>query len=296
MSLARRRETTTISPDPRQVYPRFDIGTAKPSADDRRMVPYRGIDVDEPEDRYSAAQWAELAEAAIGEAFRLGRIPVIVGGTGFYIRALFQPLFEEGELDPAARRRIQDSLKEASTDELRRWCAALDPARARLGRAQLLRAIEVALLTGQRLSDLHRARPRSRHFRASYLLVDPGSVLATRIVSRAESMLDQGWTDEVRTLMRDVPENAPAWGATGYETVRRMVRGEIDRAAALERVVIDTRQYAKRQRTWFRHQLAMDRVVRVDTAAGGQAERIVDDWMHELEGGLRSSERNEGRA
>jgi tRNA dimethylallyltransferase len=296
LSLARRREITIISADSRQIYRGFDIGTAKPGVDERRSVPHRGIDVVEPAERYSAAQWAELAESAIEESLRLGRVPVIVGGTGFYIRALFRPLFEEPTFDAAARRRMQGALDDASTDELRRWCLALDPARAHLGRAQLLRAIEVAMLTGRRLSDLHRARPRSRRFRSSYLLVDPGPVLATRIVSRAVSMLDQGWPDEVRTLMRDVPENAPAWGATGYDTVRRMVRGEIDQSAALERVVIDTRQYAKRQRTWFRHQLAADRVVHVAGIADEQVERIVDDWIAELADDLGSMQWHEGPA
>lgn len=296
MRLARTRELTIISADSRQIYRRFDIGTAKPTVAEMRAVPHRGIDVVAPTDRYSAAHWAALAERAIDESLSQGRMPVIVGGTGFYIRALFRPLFEEPDLDADARRGVQEALASASTGELRRWCGVLDPARARLGRAQLLRAIEVALLTGERLSHLHTARARARRFRASYLLVDPGPALATRIVSRADAMLDQGWPDEVRTLVRDVPEQAPAWGATGYEMVRRMVRGEIDRAAALERVVIETRQYAKRQRTWFRHQLAQDQVVRVAGVADEQTESIVDGWMSEVETALRGEHQHGGRA
>jgi tRNA dimethylallyltransferase len=295
MQLAQRREITIISADSRQIYRRFDLGTAKPTVAETRAVPHRGIDIVEATDRYSAAQWADLADRSIDESLRHGRLPVIVGGTGFYISALFRPLFAEPDLDAGARRQIQESLAHASTDELRRWCLELDPARAHLGRAQLLRAIEVALMTGERLSDLHCARARSRRFRASYLLVDPGPDLATRIWTRATAMLDRGWPDEVRTLMRDVPEHAPAWGATGYETVRRLVRGEIDRAAALERVVIDTRQYAKRQRTWFRHQLAKDHVMRVGGDADEQTESMVDGWMSEVEAGLRALQRDDGR-
>ena len=179
---------------------------------------------------------------------------------------------------------------------MRRWCEQLDPRRAHLGRTQLLRAIEVALLSGERLSDLHEVRARSGRFRASYLLVDPGPALAARIVLRAETMFDQGWPDEVRTLMRDVPESAPAWGATGYETVRRMVRGDIDRAEALERVVIHTRQYAKRQRTWFRHQLETDTVVHIGAADGEGSARVVDGWISELAAGLRAPQPREARA
>jgi tRNA dimethylallyltransferase len=296
MRLAAGREITIVSADSRQIYRGFDIGTAKPTIADRRAVPHRAVDIVEPTERYSAAQWAKLAERSIAETLELGRIPVIVGGTGFYISALFRPLFQEPTLDAADRRRLQDAVSTTSTEELRRWCEALDPARAHLGRAQLLRAIEVALLAGERLSDLHRTRPRARRFRASYLLVDPGPVLAARIVSRAGHMLEQGWIDEVRTLTRDVPERAPAWGATGYDAVRRMVRGEIDRDAALEQVVIDTRQYAKRQRTWFRHQLPAHQVTRVDGAGQGRSESIVDDWMSELEAGLRSMQRQENSA
>ena len=287
MQLAERRDVTIISADSRQIYRRFDIGTAKPSIDEMGAVPHRGVDVVAPMDRYSAAQWADMAERSIDESLTQRRVPIVVGGTGFYISALFRPLFEEPELDADARRRLQDSFTDIPTAELRRWCHALDPERAHLGRAQLLRAIEVALLAGERLSDLHRLRARPRRFRASYLLVDPGPALSNRIVSRAANMLDQGWPDEVRMLMRDVPEEAPAWGATGYVAVRRMVRGEIDRRAALEQVVIDTRQYAKRQRTWFRHQLANDQVTRV----GGNDERletIVEGWMSEVEAGLRT--------
>lgn len=284
MRLAARRDITIISADSRQIYRRFDIGTAKPSADELRRVPHRGIDVVHPTERYSAAQWAQLAESAIHEALGEDRLPIVVGGTGFYISALFRPLFREPDLDHARRSPLQRELGELPTGELRRWCRSLDPARAHLGRAQLLRAIEVALLSGERLSDLHVARARPRTFRASYLLLDPGPVLARRISDRAIAMFDQGWPDEVRALIGDVPDDAPAWGATGYDMVRRFVRGAVDRGSALERVVIETRQYAKRQRTWFRNQLANDEVTRVGESDG---EDIVEAWVSELESRLR---------
>ena len=289
--LAERFDITIISADSRQIYRRFDIGTAKPSPDELRRVPHRGIDVVDPGERYSAAQWAHLGEAAITEALDDGRLPVVVGGTGFYIGALFHPLFDEPELDGARRISLQRELGAMSTEELRRWCRTLDAARAHLGRAQLLRAIEVALLSGARLSDLHVARARPRTFRASYLLLDPGPVLPRRIGERAAAMFDRGWPDEVRALMHDVPDDAPAWGATGYDVVRRFVQGKVDRAAALERVVIDTRQYAKRQRTWFRHQLRNDEVARVGEVVDGATEGMMNAWMGALELRLRSAQR-----
>lgn len=319
LRLAERHDVTIISADSRQIYRRFDLGTAKPDAGTVHRVPHRGIDVAEPTERYSAAAWAELAGRAVAEAAGAGRIPLVVGGTGFYIRALVQPLFREPVLDASRRLAVQAAIGSLELDELRRWCLALDPARAHLGRAQLSRAIEVALLTGRRLSDLHVERARVGMFRASYLLVDPGPVLGSWIAARASAMLEAGWLEEVRALMADVPEDAPAWHATGYDVLRRHARGELSRGAALERVIVETRQYAKRQRTWFRNQLAGEdvrrivphragaadaakaakaanatgatEIVQAAEAGGGDSgwEDVVDSWMTEIEAGFRGA-------
>lgn len=281
MWLSLRRELLVISADSRQIYRGFDIGTAKPSRADLDRVPHRGIDVVDPVERYSAAEWVTAAQRAIGEAQSGGRIPIIVGGTGFYIGALFRPLFAEPPLDVDRRRSVQSVLDGLETDELRRWCRDLDPARAHLGRAQLLRAIEIALLTGQRLSELHAADTRPSLYQPRYLLVDPGAGLQQRIASRTTTMLDSGWPDEVRQLMETVPEDAPAWNASGYDAVRELVRGAIDRATAFERILIETRQYAKRQRTWFRHQLPRESVQLVNHGHSGWQE-IVDSWINSV--------------
>ena len=286
--LSRRREILVINADSRQIYRDFDIGTAKPTSDELTRVPHRGVDVVEPTERYSAADWTTLARQAIQEARSAGRLPIVVGGTGFYIGALFRPLWAQPALDPDRRLATQNALAELSTEELRRWCGSLDPARAHLGRAQLLRAIEVAVLTGERLSELHVAHARPSAYKPCYLLVDAGMELPARIAARASAMLDAGWSDEVRQLIEAVPPEAPAWKATGYEVVRSHVRGEIDRATTLERTIIETRQYAKRQRTWFRHQLGRERVQRlVPTAPGWQ--ETVDRWITEVEEAMRQS-------
>jgi tRNA dimethylallyltransferase len=262
--LAEHMPATIVSADSRQVYRGFDIGTAKPTAGERARVPHVGIDVVDPTERYSAAAWAASADRWIDDALAAACVPLVVGGTGLYIRALCDGLFDEPVLDAARRTSLSRELELLGTPELRRWVAALDPDRSHLGRTQLLRAAEIALLTGRRVSALHRERRRTSRWRPRYLLVDPGPALAHRIASRIDHMLDHGWPEEVAQLMQTTPEHAPAWNATGYDVVRQMVAGTLSRHAAREQILIATRQYAKRQRTWFRHQLPHDRVTTID--------------------------------
>jgi tRNA dimethylallyltransferase len=271
-------DVVVISADSRQLYRGFDIGTAKPTARERAAVPHRGIDVLDPVERASAAWWGNEADAWIRGALAEGRTPVVVGGTGLYLRALFGELFDEPPMDEARRRVLQQELGALPVDELRRWVERLDPPRARLGRTQLLRAVEIALLTGRRMSDLHRERRTRPRWRARYLVVDPGTVLATRIAGRARAMFSAGWIDEVRALASRVPADAPAWNASGYRTVRELVDGRITMDQARERVIIETRQYAKRQRTWFRHQLAGADATPFDPDASDQAARLRGWW------------------
>jgi tRNA dimethylallyltransferase len=283
LALAARHPLVIVSADSRQIYRRFDIGTAKATPAERASVPHRGIDVAEPTERWSAARWADAADAWIREAGDAGRPALVVGGTGFYLRALFAPLFAEPPLDPEKRRALEPVLAPMSLDELRRWCLRLDPERAHLGRAQLLRAIEVALLTGRRLSAWHRIAARPARHRARYLVVDPGAVLRERIATRVDGMLEAGWVEEVRALAASLPADAPAWNATGYGAIRDVVAGRSTLDAARERVVVETRQYAKRQRTWFRHQLAGADVTHLDPDRPDAASLAGRWWKGELQ-------------
>jgi len=269
--LAEHTSATIVSADSRQVYRGFDIGTAKPTREERTRVPHAGIDVVDPAERYSAATWAAAADRWIDDARAAARVPIVVGGTGLYIRALCEGLFDEPVLDGARRVALSRELERLPSGELRRWVAELDPDRSHLGRTQLLRAAEIALLTGQRMSALHRERRGTSRWRPRYLLVDPGPALAHRIASRIDHMLDHGWPEEVARLMQTVPADAPAWKATGYDAVRQMIDGKLSRAAAREQILIATRQYAKRQRTWFRHQLPAAEVMPINP--------LSPDWM-----------------
>ncbi len=264
MMLARAFHGVILSADSRQIYRGFDIGTAKPGAE-QNEVPHRGIDIVDPTDRYSASQWAEDAGKWMDEAKAMNRIPIVVGGTGLYIRSLFEPLFESPPLDPEKRAELHSKFAEMCTNELRNWCIRLDPEKAHLGRTQIMRAIETAELTGQKLSTLQKTQnPKpTTHHSPRYLVLDPGKPLASAIESRVDKMLSVGWQDEVRSLMATVPAEAPAWKASGYRVMREVVKGAVELSTARSRIIIETRQYAKRQRTWFRHQLKGD-VTRLD--------------------------------
>jgi len=273
--------------DSRQIYRGFDVGTAKPTRDERERVTHYGIDVARPGERYSAARWATEADDWIACARKMGKDTVIAGGTGLYIKALVDPLFSAPDVDPVRRSELESELATKSVTELRRWCEKLDPARAHLGRTQLVRAIEMSLLSGSRISVLHAEHKAATTVEppnetAAYLVVDPGSVLASRIEARVDRMLEAGWADEVRELARTVAPDAPAWKASGYSVMREHVEGRLDLSSARQRIIIETRQYAKRQRTWFRHQLP-PAAVTVVNPEDSQARAVVREWWERTE-------------
>lgn len=278
LALADRYHLSVISADSRQIYRGFDIGTAKPTSEERQRVPHYGIDVLEPTERYSAAAFARDAESWLAAEEERDRAVLIVGGTGFYIRALVDPLAGSPPFDSARRRALASQLEEIPVAELRRWCEQLDPVRANAGRTQLLRAVETALLSGMRLSDFHASGSAGSAKAAAYLVVDPGPALGRRIEDRLDSMLAAGWLEEVRGLERIVPPKAPAWTGTGYQFLRAVACGEMELERARQLSVTATRQYAKRQRTWFRHQLPEADVTRLDPTTA-DAERNAISWF-----------------
>ncbi|MBI2407993.1 MAG: tRNA (adenosine(37)-N6)-dimethylallyltransferase MiaA [Gemmatimonadetes bacterium] len=279
LALAKAHGLTILVADSRQVYRGFDIGTAKPTAAEQAEVAHEGLDLADPTVRFSAAAWASHADSVIRQ---LGADRVlVVGGTGLYLRALVRPLFAEPPLDAARRAALTAELETLDTATLRRWVLHVDAARAGLGRTQLLRALEVALLTGRRISDLHRQDARPPNWRARWLVVDPGDALHARIERRLGEMLDAGWLDEVRALVSRVPPEAPAWNACGYQALRAFTEGQGTLATARAAILVATRQYAKRQRTWFRHQLGDEAVTPIDPRSAGAVEAAARWWREE---------------
>jgi len=257
-ALARLTPVEVVSADAGQVYRYLNIGTAKPSPAERERLPYHGLDLILPTERFSAGRFARDARRWIEDIAARGRLPVVVGGTGFYLRALFEGLFVEPSLDPARRARLRAALEVLDPSDLCRWAARLDPGYKGGGAQRAARAIEVALLTGRPLSQHQRTAPPAPSGLAPWYAVLrlPREKLTLRIGARTEAMLEAGLVDEVkRVINAGVPLDAPGLAMIGYAEVVAMLSGEMDEMELAPAIALATRRYAKRQETWLRHQL-----------------------------------------
>lgn len=287
LEVACRLDAEIISMDSRQVYRGLDIGTAKATAAERARVPHHGLDLVEPDQRYSAGQFARDARRWIAQVRGRGRVPVVVGGTGFFLRALTTPLFAEPPLDAVRREALKRWLRELPRETLERWVAALEPGgpggHGPAGdRQRLARRLEVVLLTGRPLDWWHRhAPPVAPALQAAVFVLElPRDELYRRIDRRVEAMVAAGLLEEVRGLVRQGHDaGAPGMNATGYIELVRHLAGEGTLAEAIGLIQNHTRSFARRQATWFRHQLPAD-AIRLDARADAAvlADRIVAEW------------------
>ncbi len=281
VALAAHLPIEVISADSRQVYRNLDIGTAKPTRKERAAVPHHGLDLIRPGERYSAGRFSRAAAEWIGEVRSRGRLPVVVGGTGLYVRALAEGLFEQPAMDVERRRTIEQWCTGLDSLELVRWAGRLDAGFAGGGRQRAVRAIEVALLTGQSLSTWQRAAKSAGAIVPWYVrLTVPRQVLHQRIRHRAGQMIQQGMIEEVAAVLADgAVAGSPGLDGVGLrEAVAYLTCGG-DRTAVAEAITISTRQYAKRQETWFRHQLPGEALtIDATRPAGLVAEEIASLW------------------
>ena len=265
LRIAERLDAEIVSADSRQVYRGMDIGTAKVASGARARVPHHGVDVVDPGERYSAGRFARDARRWIRAIRARGRVPMIVGGTGFFIRALTDPLFREPPMDRERREALKAYLSERDDAELAAWLEALDPEGAErlsgegggAGRQRVLRTLEMALLTGRPLGwwHEHRAAERKGLDALTFVLSLPRDVLYDRINRRVDAMLEAGLVAEVEGLLEGYPIDAPGMTATGYPEIAAHLRGEASLEEAADRIRRKTRGYARRQLTWFRNQL-----------------------------------------
>ena len=299
LALAARLPIEIISADSRQVYRRLDIGTAKPSRRERRRVRHHGIDVVDPGTRYSAGRFARDAECWIDQVRQRDRLPVVVGGTGLYIRALTEGLFLEPALDPERRRALEHWVGGLAGDELVRWAGRLDPGFQGGGRQRATRAIEIALLTGTSLSGWHRQARGQGKIRPWYVrLTAPRPVVAQRIRIRADEMLRRGFIEEVAAVLSEGhPAEAPGLNSVGIREAVEYLHGRRSRAELPEAIAASTRRYAKRQETWFRHQLPGEPLT-VDATKPVEelAEIVAEAWEGSARRGQREGVTEKGSA
>lgn len=262
VELVRRYPFEIISVDSAMIYRGMDIGTAKPDMDILARAPHALIDILDPAERYSAARFVADAEREIVRIEAAGRWPLLVGGTGLYFRALGEGLAALPDADAGLRAALVDEMEQRGLAALHRRLAEVDPQAARRIHAndpqRTLRALEVYELTGVPLSVLQAETPSSAARRLLKLVVAPQdrAWLHGRIEQRFREMIGKGFIEEVEALYRraDLDADLPSMRAVGYRQIRQYLSGELSRAAAIERGIVATRQYAKRQFTWLRRE------------------------------------------
>lgn len=253
-----------INADALQVYRGLDIGTAKPSPEERARVPHHLIDILEPHEPYSAGVFARRAEEVIAEIRGRGRLPIVVGGSGLYLRALFEGMSPTPPSDPEVRRRLQERLLAEGLPALAAELRGIDPetaARLAPGDTQrILRALEVAAVSGEPLSAYISRQPfgaqRIEAIRVGLTL--PRAILYDRIAVRVGRMVEKGWSEEVAGLLAGgLTSDLPAFQAIGYRQLAQHLEGTWSLDQAIAETIRATRRFAKRQETWFRKESAI---------------------------------------
>ena len=289
--VARHLDLEIISMDSRQVYRGMDVGTGKVTLRERNGVPHHGLDIRNPDERYSAGAFSRDCRAWIKEIRGRNRVPFLVGGTGFFLRALTHPMFSEPKLNRERMEGLRAFLNGQPLDTLVQFLRKLDPGRAegaeKGGRQRLTRALEIALLTGKPLSWWHREGPESEEPLQGliFVLEHPREVLYARIDARVERMVRQeGLLEEVRALV-DAGYDAedPGMTGAGYREALAHMEGSLDLEEMIREIQQSHRRYARRQITWFRHQLP-DGAVSLDATRPGEvlAGEIAALWRRRI--------------
>lgn len=251
-----------INCDSVQIYKEIEIATAKPTDEEKRGVPHHLIGYVAPEIKYTAADWAQDAAEKIYEIERRGNIPILVGGTGFYLRTLREPLFESPKTDEKLRARIRNIKEKKGAEHLHKILQRIDEVSARKlfprDYVRTARALEVYFQTGKPMSEIQPVRAASPEFAKRiriFALSPPRAALYEKINRRAEQHFAAGLIEEVKYLRaQGVGDETNALGAHGYRRVCEFLRGERTLESTIEQTKQDVRNYAKRQMSWFRRE------------------------------------------
>jgi tRNA dimethylallyltransferase len=280
LQICRERGGEVVSCDSLQVYRGLDIGSAKATPAERAEIEHHLLDVVEPDQPFSAADYGERARAAIREIAARDRLAIVVGGTGLYLRALLTGLFTGPSRSEPLRRRFERMAARFGDPRLWRLLSRVDPAAAARippkDRVRVIRALEVFWTTGKPISEHHRGgSTRLEGFRPHVLVLDPGrDSLKARIEARTKRMIEQGLLDEVRGLLERFPPDIRPLQAIGYRQAVDVIQGRMPVRDLGHAIVTATVRFAKRQRTWFRHQTEAE--WRADAE---DARRTVESWL-----------------
>ena len=279
LGLAQELPLEIVTADAMQVYRGMDIGTAKPTAAEQALVPHHLIDLVDPDGSFSVAHWVRAAEEVIADVLSRGKLPLVTGGTGFYLQALSGGLPLVPPADPAVQAGIVKELERDGLEALRSELAAaapLDAERAGVNPRRVVRAVEILRRTGRPASTFGRTKPAFEYDQVA--LLPTAAELAPRIAERTRLMFEQGLVEEARALYGRWPGAGTALQAIGYKEVLSHLRGECSVAEAAAAVELATRQYAKRQLTWFRRAAGTRQLPGLAAANAGQ----LRDWLSGL--------------
>jgi tRNA dimethylallyltransferase len=287
--LARRFGGEVVACDSTQVYRGFDIGTAKPPAEEREDVPHHLLDLVDPTFPFTAGEYRVRAISVLEDLRQRSRLPVLTVGTGLYLRALLEGLADAPARSEELRARLEAGADAHSLQYLHRVLRRLDPEAAmRIGsrdRPKMIRAIEVCLLTGRPLTEVHQAgRARLEGYTPIKIgLQPPRAELYDRIEQRVHTMLERGWLEEVAGLVHSgISLDAKPFDFIGYSELRAHLEGTVTLAAATKAISQATRRYAKRQLTWFRKEPLVHWLPGFgdDSSIAAHAEQLVTGHLH----------------
>ncbi len=261
LHLARKVPLEIVSADSRQTIRNLDVGTAKPTAEEREQVKFHLVDIVDPGERYTAFRFFEDANRAMDEILGRSHVPVVVGGTGLYLRALTEGVVEIHADDMAVRERLEKEMEQLGADVMFKQLREIDPAEASKlhpnNKARIIRALEMYLLTGKTKTELTASEKyaRSNHNFRYFCLQPVRHTLYQRINDRVDAMMQGGLLEEIENLVKDGQRDAVRKSnVIGYNELLDFLENKCSLEEAVSMIKQNSRRYAKRQMTWFRHQ------------------------------------------
>jgi tRNA dimethylallyltransferase len=281
LELTRRHGAEIVSADSRQIYREMDIGTAKPSWDEMRAILHHLIDIKNPNEDYTVSDYQRDAQAAIADIARRGKLPVLVGGTGLYVRAVLENLdIPRAAADPALRARIERDIAELGLAAVFAQLVARDPEAAYIvdprNPRRVVRALEVAITTGEPFTAQRRQSPALYDVLKLGLATNlwPPEILRERIDRRIDVMMQDGLVEEVENLVKKYGRACVAFDAIGYREIIDYLNGKISLERAVANMKLNTWRYAKRQMTWFRKDKEVQWIENLE-----EAEKLLKEFL-----------------